>query len=63
MIQWILVFLLIPLLAPMLGLYTIAGVSLTIVKILFVVFLVVFILSLLGGGWGRIGPDGRRSWW
>lgn len=54
MIQWILVFLLIALLAPMLGLYTIAGVSLTIVKILFVVFLVVFILSLLGGGWARI---------
>lgn len=55
MINLILIFLLVALLAPILGLGALAGTALTIVKGLFVVLLVVIILNYAG-------PSGRR-WW
>lgn len=50
MLKWSLSFLLIAIVAGLLGFTTIAGVSIEIAKILFFIFLVLFILSLFVGG-------------
>lgn len=50
MLGWSLTFLLIALVAAILGFGVIAGTAASIAKILFVVFLVLFLVSLLSGG-------------
>jgi uncharacterized membrane protein YtjA (UPF0391 family) len=49
MLSWSITFLVIALIAAVLGFGGIAGTAAGIAKILFVVFLVVFLLSLIGG--------------
>ena len=49
MLGWTVIFLLIALAAGILGFSTIAGAAAGIAKILFVIFLVLFIISLIGG--------------
>lgn len=49
MISWALTFLVIAIIAAILGFTTIAGTSIYIAKILFFVFIVLFVLSLLMG--------------
>jgi uncharacterized membrane protein YtjA (UPF0391 family) len=49
MLSWALTFLVVALIAGLLGFGLIQGISLTIAKILFFVFLVLFVLSLIGG--------------
>lgn len=49
MLSWSLTFLVVALIAGLLGFGLIQGISLTIAKILFFVFLVLFVLSLIGG--------------
>jgi uncharacterized membrane protein YtjA (UPF0391 family) len=53
MLYWALVFLVIALVAALLGFTTIFGAAYSIAKILFFVFLVVFVVSLLMGFAGR----------
>ena len=50
MLGWALTFLVIALIAGMFGFGMIAGTSYAIAKVLFFVFLVLFILSLIAGG-------------
>jgi uncharacterized membrane protein YtjA (UPF0391 family) len=50
MLYYTLIFLLIALLAGALGLFSIEGIALTVARILFIVFLVVFIVSLFRRG-------------
>ena len=50
MLYWALVFLIVALVAGLFGFGLIAGTSYTIAKILFFVFLVLFVISLLAGG-------------
>jgi uncharacterized membrane protein YtjA (UPF0391 family) len=54
MLSWSILFLVIALVAALLGFTRIAGTSAGIAKILFVVFLVVFVVSLLLGGRGIV---------
>ena len=49
MLSWSITFLVIALIAAVLGFGGIAGTAAGIAKVLFVVFLVVFLLSLIGG--------------
>lgn len=49
MLYWALMFLLIALVAGALGFGVVAGTAAWIAKVLFVVFLVLFIVSLIGG--------------
>jgi uncharacterized membrane protein YtjA (UPF0391 family) len=49
MLYWALMFLVIALVAAVLGFGTLAGAAATIAKILFVLFLVLFVVSLLMG--------------
>ena len=49
MLHWSLTFLVIALIAGLLGFYALGGVAMSIAKILFVVFLVFFVVSLLTG--------------
>ncbi len=49
MLSWSIIFLIIALVAALLGFTTIAGAAIGIAKILFVVFLVLFVLSLFLG--------------
>jgi uncharacterized membrane protein YtjA (UPF0391 family) len=49
MLYWALMFLVIALVAAVLGFGTLAGMAATIAKILFVLFLVLFVVSLLMG--------------
>ncbi len=49
MLSWALTFLVLGLIAALLGFTSIAGASIGIAKILFVVFLVLFLVTLLGG--------------
>lgn len=54
MLRWALVFLVVALLAAALGFGGIAGVSMEFAKILFIIFIVLFIISLIFGyrkGW------------
>lgn len=54
MLYWALVFLIIALIAAFFGFTGVYVASAGIAKVLFFVFLVLFIISLLGGGmWGR----------
>ena len=53
MLYWSLVFLIIALLAGLFGFGLIAGTSYAIAKVLFFVFLVIFIISLIMGFSGR----------
>ena len=53
MLYWALIFLIVALVAGMFGFGLIAGTSYTIAKVLFFVFLVLFIISLISGGFGR----------
>ncbi|QQR50510.1 DUF1328 domain-containing protein [Candidatus Nomurabacteria bacterium] len=50
MLKWSVIFLIIAIIAGLLGFTTIAGTSIAIAKILFFVFLVIFIITLLIGG-------------
>lgn len=50
MLKWSLMFLVVAIVAGLLGFTSIAGVSIEIAKILFFVFLVLFIFSLFIGG-------------
>ena len=49
MLNWALVFLVVALIAGVLGFTSIAGTSIAIAKILFLVFLVLFVVSLIMG--------------
>ena len=51
MLNWALVFLVLGLIAALFGFTGIAGASIGIAKILFFVFLAVFVVMLLVGGW------------
>jgi len=54
MLQWALVFLVLGLIAALLGFTSVAGASIGIAKILFFVFLIVFaVMLILGLGRGR----------
>jgi uncharacterized membrane protein YtjA (UPF0391 family) len=54
MLHWALVFLVLGLIAALLGFTGIAGASIGIAKVLFFVFLAIFVVMLLlGGGWRR----------
>ena len=61
MLGWALTFLVVALIAGLLGFTSVAGTSMAIAKILFVVFLVLFVVSLVmhlvrGRGLGGPGP-------
>lgn len=49
MLRWSIIFLVVALLAGLFGFFDIAGTSYTIAKVLFFVFLVLFVVSLLMG--------------
>ena len=49
MLRWALMFLVIGLIAGVLGFTTVAGASIAIAKILFYVFIAIFLLLLIGG--------------
>lgn len=49
MLSWALTFLIVALIAGAMGFGLIGGLSLTIAKVLFFVFLVFFVISLIGG--------------
>jgi uncharacterized membrane protein YtjA (UPF0391 family) len=49
MLKWSLIFLAVAVVAGLLGFTTIAGASIGIAKILFYIFLVLFLLALVGG--------------
>lgn len=52
MLSWALTFLVLGLIAALLGFTTIAGASIGVAKILFFVFIAVFLVMLImGGGW------------
>lgn len=53
MLRWAIVFLIIALIAGALGLYNVSALSTNIAWILFVVFLVLFVVSLIFGGLRR----------
>ena len=53
MLSWALTFLVLGLIAALLGFTSIAGASIGIAKILFFFFLAVFLVTLLVGGVGR----------
>ena len=55
MLHWALVFLVLGLIAALFGFTGIAGASIGIAKILFFVFLAIFVVMLLLGGIGRRG--------
>lgn len=55
MLRWALLFLIVALVAAFLGFTDVAGVSYTAAKILFFVFLVLFVVTLVLGR----GPSGR----
>ena len=49
MLRWALLFLVVGLIAGVLGFTTIAGASIAIAKILFFIFMVLFLILLVGG--------------
>lgn len=49
MLRWTITFLIVALVAALFGFTTIAGVSISIAKVLFFVFLALFIISLIAG--------------
>ena len=64
MLRWALIFLVIGLIAGVLGFTGVAGASIAIAKTLFFIFLVIFLVLLIAGshggaqGWRRIGFKG-----
>lgn len=50
MLSWALTFLILAVIAGLLGFTTVAGVSITAAKILFFVFLILLVVSLVAGG-------------
>jgi uncharacterized membrane protein YtjA (UPF0391 family) len=50
MLRWTVTFLIIAIIAALLGFTGVAGASITIAKVLFFIFLALFIISLLAGG-------------
>ncbi|CAN5510751.1 DUF1328 domain-containing protein [soil metagenome] len=50
MLQWAITFLVIALIAALLGFTSIAGTAIGFAKIIFFVFLILFVLSLIFGG-------------
>jgi uncharacterized membrane protein YtjA (UPF0391 family) len=56
MLNWVLMFLIVALFAMALGFGAVAGISVEIARILFVVFIVLFVVGLLARGLGRHGP-------
>jgi uncharacterized membrane protein YtjA (UPF0391 family) len=50
MLRWALTFLVIALIAALLGFFSVAGTAADIAKVLFFVFLVLFVVSLIFGG-------------
>ena len=62
MLRWALTFLLVALVAGLLGFWGLEGLAMWIAQVLFVVFLILFIVSLLAGGGGLIIlPKGDRK--
>jgi uncharacterized membrane protein YtjA (UPF0391 family) len=55
MLRLALVFLVVALIAGFLGIYPVAGFAVEIARVLFFLFLVLFVVSLVLG-WGRSGP-------
>lgn len=53
MLSWAIVFLVVALIAGAFGFFPIAGAAMGIAKILFFVFLVLFVISLIAGGFRR----------
>lgn len=53
MLRWALIFLLIALVAALFGFFPIYAGAMTIAKVLFAVFLILFLVSLIVGGVGR----------
>lgn len=56
MLRWAFVFLIVALIAGALGLFRVEAVSSEVAWILFVVFLIFFVVSLIVGGWGSRPP-------
>jgi uncharacterized membrane protein YtjA (UPF0391 family) len=56
MLRWALIFLIIALIAGAFGFFATAGLATSIAKILFFVFLAVFIISLISGRRGPVVP-------
>ena len=56
MLQWALTFLIIALVAGLLGFFALAGLAMEIARVLFFVFLVLLIVSLIMGATSRRGP-------
>lgn len=57
MLRWAIIFLVIALIAGALGLFHVEAVSANVAWVLFVVFLILFVVSLIfGGGWGTRPP-------
>jgi uncharacterized membrane protein YtjA (UPF0391 family) len=56
MLRWAVVFLVVALIAALFGFGNVAGTSMEFAKILFFVFLVLFVVSLLFGWRGRNAP-------
>ncbi len=56
MLYWAVVFLIIAIIAAVFGFTGVYVAAAGIAKILFFIFLVLFIVSLLAGGWSRRGP-------
>jgi uncharacterized membrane protein YtjA (UPF0391 family) len=54
MLSWALTFLIIAIIAAVLGFGVVAGTAAWIAKILFVVFLILFVVSLIGGRGVRV---------
>ncbi|MBP7831487.1 MAG: DUF1328 domain-containing protein [Candidatus Pacebacteria bacterium] len=50
MLRWTMTFLVIAIIAALLGFTSIAGASITIAKIFFFIFLALFIISIIAGG-------------
>jgi uncharacterized membrane protein YtjA (UPF0391 family) len=50
MLKWSLIFLVIAVVAALFGFTTIAGASVAIAKVLFYIFLVLFLITLIAGG-------------
>jgi uncharacterized membrane protein YtjA (UPF0391 family) len=53
MLYWAIVFLVVAIIAGALGFFGLAGMAMWVAKVLFFVFLALFIISLLAGGWRR----------
>ena len=53
MLRWALIFLVVALVAGLLGFWALEGLAMWIAKVLFIIFLILFIISLVAG---RRGP-------